>query len=97
MSIASSFLKISERLQCFLTQRLLRQAFRNGPARFGDPDTKRKTRKMNEALHLHILASQEELSILAREFPGQIFQGHHVKCPECWKYYMDLKQRYCGG
>lgn len=95
MSIVSSFLKISEQLQCFLTQRLLRQAFQWEPVLFGDALVDEQ--KITEAFRVHILVPPGELSLLAREFPGKDFQGHHVKCPECWKYYMDLKRRYCGG
>lgn len=95
MSIVSSFLQASERLQCFLTQRLLRQAFQWEPVRFGDAFVDEQ--KITTAFKVHILAPQKELSILEKEFPDKNFQGHHVKCPECWGYYMNLKRKYCGG
>lgn len=45
----------------------------------------------------HILASTHELEILQREFREKEFNGHHVKCPGCWDYYMHKKRIHCGG
>lgn len=95
MNIIRSFLRVSRHLQCFFVQRLLRKAFQWKPVRFGDALIDEQ--KITEAFQLHILASQEELSLLKREFPDKDFQEHHVKCPRCWRYYMDLKRQYCGG
>ena len=55
MSIVSSFLQASERLQCFLAQRLLRQAFQREPVRFGG--TFVDEQKITTAFKVHILAS----------------------------------------
>lgn len=89
-NVSAFFVKVLGKLQCSLMRRALRRAFRKTGPPF--------CQEMHEALRAgHLTASSEELEILRREFPSKDFEGHHVKCSECWEYYMSLKRKHCGG
>lgn len=81
--------------QCTIMQRRMRWTYEND-----NTNTSNGRKKRLEALEpvfKHMIASADELQMLQAEFPDREFNGHHVKCPTCWRAYTRLKRKYEVG